>query len=143
MERARAFADRLTALGCRFALDDFGSGFSSFYYLKYLPLNYLKIDGDFIRSMTSSPTDQLVVKAMVDIAQGMGMKTIAEFVETPETVAMLRAKGVDFSQGYFHGRPRPVSELMVPAVPGPRPHGEQIEPTALGTTAPAAEEVSS
>ena len=87
MERARAFADRLTALGCRFALDDFGSGFSSFYYLKYLPLNYLKIDGDFIRSMTNSPTDQLVVKAMVDIAQGMGMKTIAEFVETPETAA--------------------------------------------------------
>ncbi len=108
MEQARAFAERLTRLGCRFALDDFGAGFSSFYYLKYLPLDYLKIDGDFIRSLTSSVTDQLVVKSMVDIARGMGMKTIAEFVEEAETVAMLRQKGVDYSQGYFHGAPRPV-----------------------------------
>ena len=81
MEEARAFADRLTELGCRFALDDFGAGFSSFYYLKYLPLNYLKIDGDFIKGLVSSATDQLVVQSMVDIARGMGMKTIAEFVE--------------------------------------------------------------
>jgi diguanylate cyclase (GGDEF)-like protein/PAS domain S-box-containing protein len=108
MEQARQFAERLTRLGCRFALDDFGAGFSSFYYLKYLPLDYLKIDGDFIRSLTSSVTDQLVVKSMVDIARGMGMKTIAEFVEAPETVAMLREKGVDYSQGFYHGAPRPV-----------------------------------
>ncbi len=72
-------------LGCRFALDDFGAGFSSFYYLKHLPLDYLKIDGDFIRGLTSSHTDQLVVSSMVDIARGMGMKTIAEFVEDAET----------------------------------------------------------
>ena len=110
MEQARAFAERLTRLGCRFALDDFGAGFSSFYYLKYLPLDYLKIDGDFIRSLTCSVTDQLVVKSMVDIARGMGMKTIAEFVEAPETVAMLREKGVDYSQGYYHGAPRPVTD---------------------------------
>ncbi|MEA2482019.1 MAG: hypothetical protein QOJ07_3941 [Thermoleophilaceae bacterium] len=110
MEQARAFADRLTSLGCRFALDDFGAGFSSFYYLKYLPLNYLKIDGDFIKGLTSSVTDQLVVQSMVDIARGMGMKTIAEFVEAPETVAMLHEKGVDYSQGYYHGRPRPITE---------------------------------
>ena len=109
MEQARAFAERLTRLGCRFALDDFGAGFSSFYYLKYLPLDYLKIDGDFIRSLTSSVTDQLVVKSMVDIARGMGMKTIAEFVEAEETVVMLREKGVDYSQGYYHGAPRPVA----------------------------------
>jgi EAL domain-containing protein (putative c-di-GMP-specific phosphodiesterase class I) len=118
MEQARAFAERLTRLGCRFALDDFGAGFSSFYYLKYLPLDYLKIDGDFIRSLTSSVTDQLVVKSMVDIARGMGMKTIAEFVEEAETVAMLRQKGVDYSQGYFHGAPRPVASefagLVIP-----------------------------
>jgi diguanylate cyclase (GGDEF)-like protein/PAS domain S-box-containing protein len=110
MEQARAFADRLTSLGCRFALDDFGAGFSSFYYLKYLPLNYLKIDGDFITSLTSSVTDQLVVQSMVDIARGMGMKTIAEFVEAKETATMLHEKGVDYSQGYYHGRPRAVSE---------------------------------
>jgi diguanylate cyclase (GGDEF)-like protein len=106
--QANRFIQALKELGCRFALDDFGAGFSSFYYLKYLPLDYLKIDGDFIRSLTSSVTDQLVVKSMVDIARGMGMKTIAEFVEAPETVAMLREKGVDYSQGYFHGAPRPV-----------------------------------
>jgi diguanylate cyclase (GGDEF)-like protein/PAS domain S-box-containing protein len=110
MEQARAFADRLTGLGCRFALDDFGAGFSSFYYLKYLPLNYLKIDGDFIKGLTSSVTDQLVVQSMVDIARGMGMKTIAEFVEAPETAKMLHEKGVDYSQGYYHGRPRPVAD---------------------------------
>ena len=95
------------------ALDDFGAGFSSFYYLKYLPLDYLKIDGDFIRSLTSSVTDQLVVKSMVDIARGLGMKTIAEFVEASETVDMLREKGVDYSQGYFHGAPRPVASEFV------------------------------
>jgi diguanylate cyclase (GGDEF)-like protein/PAS domain S-box-containing protein len=109
MEQAREFAERLTRLGCRFALDDFGAGFSSFHYLKYLPLDYLKIDGDFIRGLARSPTDQLVVKAMVDIARGMGMKTIAEFVEDAGTVAMLRRLGVDYSQGYFHGRPQPVA----------------------------------
>ena len=108
MEQARAFAERLTRLGCRFALDDFGAGFSSFYYLKHLPLDYLKIDGDFIRNLAHSPTDQLVVKSMVDIARGMGMKTIAEFVEDAETLEALRQHGIDYSQGYFHGRPEPV-----------------------------------
>jgi EAL domain-containing protein (putative c-di-GMP-specific phosphodiesterase class I) len=109
MDQAREFAERLHAVGCRFALDDFGAGFSSFYYLKHLPLDYLKIDGDFIRSLTSSDTDQLVVRSMIDIARGMGMKTIAEFVEDSETAAMLHAMGVDLSQGYFHGRPEPVA----------------------------------
>ena len=112
MEDARAFADRLMRLGCKFALDDFGAGFSSFYYLKYLPLDYLKIDGDFIKSLTSSPTDQVVVQSMVDVARGMGMKTIAEFVEGADTAAMLHEKGVDYSQGYHHGRPRPVAEEL-------------------------------
>jgi diguanylate cyclase (GGDEF)-like protein/PAS domain S-box-containing protein len=112
MEQARAFAERLTRLGCRFALDDFGAGFSSFYYLKHLPLDYLKIDGDFIRNLTTSPTDQLVVKSMVDIARGMGMKTIAEFVEDAETVETLREMGVDYSQGYFHGRPAPILAVL-------------------------------
>jgi diguanylate cyclase (GGDEF)-like protein/PAS domain S-box-containing protein len=111
MEQAREFAERLHAVGCRFALDDFGAGFSSFYYLKHLPLDYLKIDGDFIRSLTSSDTDQLVVRSMIDIARGMGMKTIAEFVEDSETATMLHAMGVDLSQGYFHGRPEPVGSF--------------------------------
>jgi EAL domain-containing protein (putative c-di-GMP-specific phosphodiesterase class I) len=140
MEQARAFADRLTSLGCRFALDDFGAGFSSFYYLKYLPLNYLKIDGDFITSLTSSVTDQLVVQSMVDIARGMGMKTIAEFVEAPETAAMLKDKGVDYSQGYYHGRPRPVAEEFgrPAAAPVPSyPAAHDVEAAAPRPPAPS------
>jgi hypothetical protein len=70
----------------------------------------LKIDGDFIKGLTSSVTDQLVVQSMVDIARGMGMKTIAEFVEAPETAVVLHEKGVDYSRGYYHGRPRPIAE---------------------------------
>jgi len=116
MDLARSFAERLRKLGCRFALDDFGAGFSSFYYLKHLPLDYVKIDGDFIRNLAGSLTDQLVVKSIVDIARGMGMKTIAEFVENAETVEMLREKGVDYSQGYHHGRPEPMRRLEVARV---------------------------
>jgi PAS domain S-box-containing protein/diguanylate cyclase (GGDEF)-like protein len=123
MEQAREFAERLTRLGCRFALDDFGAGFSSFHYLKYLPLDYLKIDGDFVRGLASSPTDRLVVKAMVDIARGMGMKTIAEFVEDAETVTLLRELGVDYSQGYHHGRPVPVG-LVEAAEQFPKQRGQ-------------------
>ena len=85
IEEAKAFAQRLRARGCQFALDDFGSGFGSFYYLKTLPFDYLKIDGDFIRGIVASPMDQLVVKAIVGIARGLGKKTIAEFVADEDT----------------------------------------------------------
>ena len=74
-------------------------------------LDYLKIDGDFIRELTRTPTDQLVVQAIVDVARGLGMKTIAEFVGDEETVELLREYGVDLVQGYHTGRPAPVSEL--------------------------------
>jgi diguanylate cyclase (GGDEF)-like protein/PAS domain S-box-containing protein len=111
MDEARRFAESLSRLGCRFALDDFGTGFGSYYYLKHLPLHYIKIDGDFIRNLANSPTDQLMVRAMVQVAQGLGMKTVAEFVENAETVEFLRAYGVDFAQGYHVGRPQPIEEL--------------------------------
>jgi len=111
MDEARRFAETLSRVGCRFALDDFGTGFGSYYYLKHLPLHYIKIDGDFIRNLAHSPTDQLMVRAMVQVAQGLGMKTVAEFVEDAETVEFLRAYGVDFAQGYHIGRPAPVEEL--------------------------------
>lgn len=112
MELARSLAQRLTSLGCRFALDDFGAGFASFYYLKHLPLHYVKIDGSFICDLPRSATDRLVVKAMVEIAAGMGLKTIAEFVEDAETLELLRELGVDYAQGYHVARPRPASELL-------------------------------
>jgi EAL domain-containing protein (putative c-di-GMP-specific phosphodiesterase class I) len=123
MEQAREFAERLTRLGCRFALDDFGAGFSSFHYLKHLPIDYLKIDGEFVRGLASSPADRVVVKAMVDIARGLGMKTIAEFVEDAETVTLLRELGVDYSQGYHHGRPVRAVRESLGAVADPLPVG--------------------
>jgi len=105
IDRARKFAARVEELGCAFALDDFGTGFGSFYYLKHLPFDYLKIDGDFIRELAHNPADRLTVQAIVEIARGMGKKTIAEFVETEEVLVLLRALGVDFAQGYRIGRP--------------------------------------
>ncbi len=113
MDAARAFADTLTQLGCRFALDDFGTGFGSFYYLKHLPVSYLKIDGEFIEGLATSETDQLMVQAIVTIAQGLGKATIAEFVEDAQTQRLLQEYGVDFAQGYHVGRPVDVSELWL------------------------------
>ena len=112
LDEARTFAQRLQDLGCSFALDDFGAGFGSFYYLKYLPFDYLKIDGDFIHSLPASRTDQLVVKALVDIARGLGKRMIAEFVGDEDTLALLREYGVDMAQGYFLGRPAPAGQLV-------------------------------
>jgi diguanylate cyclase (GGDEF)-like protein/PAS domain S-box-containing protein len=107
MQQARHFADRLAKVGCRLALDDFGAGFGSFYYLKYLPLDYLKIDGDFIASLPRSPVDQRIVKAMVDVARTLGVRTIAESVGDEQTLSLLRALGVDYAQGFHIGRPEP------------------------------------
>ena len=112
VENAKAFATRLRAKGCQFALDDFGAGFGSFYYLKNFPFDCLKIDGDFIRSLATSPMDRLVVEAIVSIARGMGKKTVAEFVADEETVGLLRDIGVDCAQGYHIGIPKPASEVL-------------------------------
>jgi EAL domain-containing protein (putative c-di-GMP-specific phosphodiesterase class I) len=105
MRRARAFCAALRALGCAVALDDIGAGFGSFYYLKHLPFDYLKIDGHFVRALPRSPNDQLVVKALVGVARGMGKQTVAEFVGDRATVELLRECGVDHGQGFAFGRP--------------------------------------
>ena len=117
--QAREFANRLGELGCRFALDDFGAGFGSFYYLKHLPFDYLKIDGEFVRNCIGTPTDQLVIKAVVQIARGLGKRTVAEFVGDEATVALLRRHGVDFAQGFHVGKPAPAEDLPAPATPQP------------------------
>jgi EAL domain-containing protein (putative c-di-GMP-specific phosphodiesterase class I) len=101
--------------GCRLALDNFGAGLASFYYLKNFPFDYLKIDGEFIRRFSVNPIDQLVVKAIVSIAQGMGKKTIAEFVADENAVRLLRDSGVDYAQGYQIGLPQPVADSRAPA----------------------------
>jgi EAL domain-containing protein (putative c-di-GMP-specific phosphodiesterase class I) len=116
IEHAREFAQRLSRLGCRFALDDFGAGYASFYYLKHLPISYLKIDGEFVRDLPKSRTDQLIIKALVDVCEGLGIKTIAEFVGDEKTLALVSKLGVDFAQGYHFGKPEPVSSLRATAV---------------------------
>ncbi len=105
LEQASRFGREVMELGCGFALDDFGTGFASFYYLKRLPLTHLKIDGDFIRGLAVSPVDQLVVKAIVEIAHGMNLRTIAEYVEDAPTLELLREFGVDYCQGFEVGPP--------------------------------------
>ncbi len=111
MACARAFCAGVQALGCAIALDDFGAGFGSFRYLKHLPFNCLKIDGDFIHGLPGSRTDQLVVKALVGLVRGLGRQTIAEFVEDETTLSMLRSYGVDYAQGFHLGRPQPALPL--------------------------------
>ncbi len=108
IDRARLLSRQLSGLGCQFALDDFGSGFGSFYYLKHLPFDVVKIDGDFIRELKNSKTDQLTVEAIVTITRGLEKRTIAEFVDDQDTVTMLRRFGVDFVQGFYIGKPEPV-----------------------------------
>jgi diguanylate cyclase (GGDEF)-like protein/PAS domain S-box-containing protein len=111
VDRAKQFARGLSDLGCGFALDDFGAGFASFYYLKHLPFDYLKIDGEFVESLSDSVTNQLVVQSVVSIARGLGKQTIAEYVGDAATLELLRGYGVDHAQGFFVGRPQPASEL--------------------------------
>lgn len=105
ISRAIDFINNIQSLGCRIALDDFGVGFSSFSYLKHLHPDVLKIDGSFIRDIQNNAEDQLFVKALVEVAKGMGMKTVAEFVESAETMAEVERLGVDYVQGYHISKP--------------------------------------
>jgi diguanylate cyclase (GGDEF)-like protein/PAS domain S-box-containing protein len=114
MAQARRFVARLTDMGCGFALDDFGAGFGSFYYLKHLPFDYLKIDGEFIRNIARSGTDQLILRSIVEMAGALGKRTIAEFVGDQESISLLREEHVDFAQGYHVARPRPLSQIWEP-----------------------------
>ena len=116
---ARTFAERLGELGCRFALDDFGAGFGSFYYLKHLPFDFIKIDGEFVRNCTSDPTDRLVIRAVVELARGMGKRTIAEFVGDEATFTTLGKLGVDYAQGFHLGPPAPLENWL--GLPSSRP----------------------
>jgi diguanylate cyclase (GGDEF)-like protein len=111
-EQTRRFAAGLKSLGCRFALDDFGVGSSWLHQLKDLPVDFLKIDGSFIRDLPRSTVDRHLVKAIVDMARALGKQTVAEFVGDEDTVHLLRECGVDYAQGYHIGRPRAVSEIQ-------------------------------
>jgi diguanylate cyclase (GGDEF)-like protein len=114
IEVAAGFADRLTEFGCEVAIDDYGSGFGPFTYLKQIPFDVIKIDGAFVRDMPRNDADQLTVKAIVQIARGLGKQTIAEFVEDEETRTMLLEYGVDMAQGFHLGRPVDVAVGLPP-----------------------------
>jgi diguanylate cyclase (GGDEF)-like protein/PAS domain S-box-containing protein len=109
LAHALRFIDTLKGLGCHFALDDFGTGLSSFSYLKSLPVDYLKIDGGFVKGLVGDDTDHAMVEAVHNIGHIMGLKTIAEWVENEAILVKLRHIGVDYGQGYALGYPRPLS----------------------------------
>jgi PAS domain S-box-containing protein len=111
LSEARHFADRIRDLGCQLALDDFGSGYASFRYLRLFPIDLVKIDGEYVVDLVRNPEDQVLVRALVQVCQAYGIHTVAEYVQDEATMRMLREFGVDFVQGYLIGRPSPVEEL--------------------------------
>ncbi|MDQ5911661.1 MAG: hypothetical protein QG599_3759 [Pseudomonadota bacterium] len=108
LEHATRLMHRIQELGCQFALDDFGSGFASYAYLRQLPMNSIKIDGAFIRNIVQNHEDRVFVRAVVEIAHSMGKRVVAEFVENAEILAVLHEIEVDYAQGYHIGRPAPL-----------------------------------
>ena len=112
LDAARLLATRLTEAGCGFALDDFGAGYGSFSYLKYLPFTTVKIAGEFVRQVDDHAVDRALVTAVVGVAHQLGMRTVAEQVDRPTLVTHLRALGVDDGQGFHLGRPRPLEGLL-------------------------------
>ncbi len=121
---ARRFMDRLRALGCEFALDDFGTGLSSFGYLREFETEYVKIDGAFVRNIHKSHLCRVLVSAIHDIAKALGRRTVVEFVESEEELAVLREIGIDYGQGYLFGAPVSVSDLTN------LPHSATVSPSA-------------
>jgi len=104
---------KLHTLGCSFSVDDFGSGFSSFAYLKDLPADYIKLDGSFIQNLHRDKIDRTLVKSMIDVIQALGKKAVAEYVENEAILDILKSMGVDFVQGYHIGHPLPIEKLLL------------------------------
>ena len=108
--QANRFIHSLKDLGCKFALDDFGTGLSSFGYLKHFPVDFLKIDGSFVKGILHDPIDREMVRSINEIGHLTGKRTIAEFAENQEIILMLRDMGVDYAQGYGVAEPRRIIE---------------------------------
>jgi len=111
--QANRFIQALKELGCKFALDDFGTGLSSFGYLKHFPVDYLKIDGSFVREILRDPIDREMVRSINEIGHLTGKQTIAEFAENAEIIQMLTSLGVDYAQGYGVAQPQRVLKSAV------------------------------
>jgi diguanylate cyclase (GGDEF)-like protein len=116
LDLATNFINQLKSLGCLFSLDDFGAGMSSFAYLKHLPVDFLKIDGGFVKDMADDPIDRAMVEAINSVGHVMGKKTIAEFVDGDRVIRLLREIGVDFAQGYGIAKPRPFGPRLRVAI---------------------------
>jgi diguanylate cyclase (GGDEF)-like protein/PAS domain S-box-containing protein len=112
IDDASGFLTRLSELGCGIALDDFGAGFGSLHYIKNLPVDMVKIDGQFIENLTTNPDDLVVVETLVRMARGLHMRTTAEYVENAATMGLLHELGVDLAQGYHIGRPAPARQII-------------------------------
>ncbi len=115
LSEARRFADRIRDLGCSLALDDFGSGYASFRYLRIFPIDLVKIDGEYVVDLVDNPQDQVLVRALVQVCQAYGIHTVAEFVQDEGTLRLLRELGVDYVQGYLIGKPSPLTEGRLPS----------------------------
>ena len=114
LSEARRFADRVRDLGCELALDDFGSGYASFRYLRIFPIDLVKIDGEYVVDLVDNSQDQVLVRALVQVCQAYGIRTVAEFVQDEATLRLLRELGVDYVQGYLIGRPAPLLPGRLP-----------------------------
>jgi PAS domain S-box-containing protein len=108
LSEARRFADRIRDLGCELALDDFGSGYASFRYLRMFPIDLVKIDGEYVVDLVDNPQDRVLVQALVQVCQAYGIHTVAEFVQDEATLRLVRELGVDYVQGYLIGHPSPI-----------------------------------
>jgi EAL domain-containing protein (putative c-di-GMP-specific phosphodiesterase class I) len=126
LTQATRFITAMKGMGCEFSLDDFGTGLSSFGYLQTLKVDYLKIDGSFVRDMASNPVNRAVVEAANQIGHAMGMQTVAEFVENGEILRVLGEIGVNYAQGYGVAKPAPLEEILTAA-------GESMRPRSTGT----------
>ena len=137
LEQARQLGRVLTKLGCRLALDDFGAAFGSFYYLKHLPVDLLKIAGEYVRGLGTEhdPADRLIIEAVVKLAKGLGTLVVAEFVGDQETRQELIAMGVRLGQGAFLGPSRDVREIESLQPQGAQQDPQTVtSPTEVGAT---------
>jgi EAL domain-containing protein (putative c-di-GMP-specific phosphodiesterase class I) len=112
----QGFIAQMKDMGCRFALDDFGAGFSSFYFLKRFDVDYLKIDGHFIRDLASDEASRVFVRALCDVARGLNKQVIAEWVESEEVLRILGGMGVHYGQGFLFAHPRPFMDQFAGAI---------------------------
>ena len=116
LDKVAKFINSLKNLGCSFALDDFGTGMSSLTYLKNLPVDYLKIDGSFIKELNNNKASKVMVEAINHIAEGIGLKTVAEFVENQTILDTVRDLKVDYAQGFHLGRPGALMDIIKPLI---------------------------